>query len=132
KILFAIDEEDLLSKDGKYVYLNGNSINVLTEGLAEGTQSIQTLENYLADSEADDIVFDLNYKSILKVSGIGGIGTKVSDKHRNVVYFNNELIVISVRYDAIFFGMAGVTNVMIDFSENQDNPKMYILDLSAR
>src|SRR5699024_8784761 len=98
--------------------------------LPEGKQYVQTLENYVTGKETNFLTFDLDYKAIQKASDIGGIGTKVSDTARKVVYFNYDLIVISVPYDAIFFGTAGTTNVVVDFHEDPENPDIYVLDLS--
>src|SRR5690625_5214338 len=86
--MIKIKKDDLLSDDSKFVYLNRNTTN----GLSERMQSVQTLENYLSYHDVVDFVFNLNYKSVIKASGIGGIGTTVLNNHQHVVYFNNELI----------------------------------------
>lgn len=98
--------------------------------LEEGTQYIQTLEDYLADNEEYALTFNLNYKDILKASNIEGIGSRFSDTSRGVVYFKNEMIVIHITYDAVYFGVAGDTNLVIDFSEDKENPKIYVVNLS--
>lgn len=129
--LLTIDADDYLSDDGKYVYLNGKIHLYPGEGLDEGKQYVQTLENYLAGNDTYEVTFDLDFEDILKASDIGGIGAKVSEEHRNVVYVKDELIVIHVSYDAIFFGNAGETNLLIDFSEDAENPTFYVVDVAA-
>lgn len=129
--LVTIGGEDYLSEDGKYVYLSGKHNSIPISGLSEGDQYIQTLEDYIAGNNSHEMTFNLDYKVIKKAANIGGIGTKVSDTHRKVVYFNEELIIIHITYDAAFFGIAGTTNVVVDFYEDKENPQIYILDLSA-
>lgn len=132
KTLIEIGEEDFLSKDGKYVYLSGKRPQTPRVGLAEGTQTIQTIDEYIAGTDTYELTFDLDFKAIQKAADITGIGTRVSESDREVVYFNEELLIIHVSYDAAITGKAGKTNVVIDFHEVKENPDIYILDLSGR
>lgn len=129
--LITIDSSDYLSEDGKYVYLDGSNRVTSDEILEEGTQYIQTLENYLRGNDEYVLTFELNYKDISKASDIGGFGTKFSDNSSGIVYFKDEMIVLHAKYDAAFFGIAGDTNVVIDFSKNKDDPTVYVVDLAA-
>lgn len=131
KQLITIDPADYLSEDGKYVYLNGSNKVNSDEILEEGTQYIKTLENYLRDDDEYVFTFELNYKDILKASEVGGFGTKFSDHSRGIVYFKDELIVLHASYDAAFLGVAGDTNIVIDFSKNKENPTVYVVELAA-
>lgn len=130
--LITIDSEDYLSDDGKYVYLSGNDGSTPGEGISKGKQSIQKVEDYIAGNDKKHVTFDLHYKRIKNASDIGGIGTSVSGSGGKTVYFDQELLVIHIAYDAALFGIAGYTNVVVDFHEDNEQPNFYILDLSAR
>lgn len=130
KTFVEIEEGDYLSEDGKYVYLSGNQPDS-NNGLPEGAQYIQTFEDYMAGNDSYVTTFDLDFKAIQKAAEFGGIGTRVSDAYRYVVYFNEELLIIHLTYDAAIVGIAGETNVVVDFHEDKENPHIYILDLSA-
>lgn len=108
------------------MYLSGVDQTNYKEGLAEGKQYIQRLENYIAGNDSYHVSFDLNYNAIRQAWDLGGVGTKVSDTHRNIVYFDHDLVMISVSYRAPFFGTAGDVNVIFDFHEDEENPQIYI------
>src|SRR5699024_9923221 len=124
--------EDYLSDDGKYVYLSGNDGSTPGEGISKGKQSIQKVEDYIAGNDKNHVTFDLHYKRIKNASDVEGLGTSVSGSGGKTVYFDQELLVIHIAYDAALFGIAGYTNVVVDFHEDNEHPNFYILDLSAR
>ncbi|UAC49374.1 hypothetical protein K6959_05870 [Bacillus aquiflavi] len=72
KQLKEIGEEDYLSEDGKYVYLNGAKGK-----LEDGIQRIQKIENYLAGNDTYEAEFKISFKKIAKEAGIksaAGVG----------------------------------------------------------
>ncbi|MEC2075128.1 hypothetical protein [Metabacillus fastidiosus] len=118
--IIEINENDYISNDGKYVYINGQ-----TEELPDRAQKIQTIDNYMAGNEVYEIEYSLDYKEIAKeldfvTSGIGSA---------DVNYFNENYIVLRLRYNGKFVGTAGLTNVIIDFQENKEKPTFYLVDL---
>ncbi|MDY0405169.1 hypothetical protein P5G51_006915 [Virgibacillus sp. 179-BFC.A HS] len=58
---FRVKETDLLSNNGKYVYIDGD------EGdLKDGVQRIQTIENYLVGNDQYEKEFKLSFKLTCK------------------------------------------------------------------
>ncbi|MED4454642.1 hypothetical protein [Metabacillus fastidiosus] len=120
KKIVEIREGDYLSNDGQYVYIGGAKDN-----LEDGTQKIQTIENYAAGNDKNQIEYNLDYEEIAKeldftTSGIGSA---------TINYFNENYLVLRLDYNGKFVGTAGVTNVMIDFQEDKENPTFYLVDL---
>ncbi|MGG3924385.1 hypothetical protein ABET51_00095 [Metabacillus fastidiosus] len=120
KKIVEIREGDYLSNDGQYVYIDGAKDN-----LEDGTQKIQTIENYAAGNDKNQIEYNLDYEEIAKeldftTSGIGSA---------TINYFNENYLVLRLEYNGKFVGTAGVTNVMIDFQEDKENPTFYLVDL---
>lgn len=121
--LLYIEEKHEISRDGKYIYLNG-AINPLDED----TQLIQRVEDYLSGNDEVYSEFHLNYKDIakhvdFKASGNVSIGS--------VVYFSEDFIVLFINYSAPITGKAGSTNVLIDL-QDKENPTFYVVELGIR
>ncbi|MEC2075124.1 hypothetical protein [Metabacillus fastidiosus] len=120
KKIVQIKAEDYLSNDGRYVYINGGK-----DDLPADVQKIQMIDNYLAGNEVYEIEYPLDYKEIAKeldfvTSGIGSA---------EINYFNENYIVLELRYNGKFVGTAGATNVIVDFQEDKENPTFYLVDL---
>ncbi|MEC2075133.1 hypothetical protein [Metabacillus fastidiosus] len=120
KKIVEIREGDYLSNDGQYVYIGGAKDN-----LEDGIQKIQTIENYAAGNDKNQIEYNLDYEEIAKeldftISGIGSA---------TINYFNENYLVLRLDYNGKFVGTAGATNVMIDFQENKENPAIYLINL---
>ncbi|MEC2075123.1 hypothetical protein [Metabacillus fastidiosus] len=118
--IMEIKESDYLSNDGKYIYINGKK-----DELPNGEQKIQTIDNYMAGNEVYEIEYKLDYKKIAKeldfaTSGIGS--AKLS-------YFNEDYVMLRLRYNGRLVGTAGETNVIVDFQEDKRNPTFYLVDL---
>ncbi|UAC49679.1 hypothetical protein K6959_07745 [Bacillus aquiflavi] len=121
KQLKEIGEEDYLSEDGKYVYING-----LEDPLSDGVQRIQTIENYMAGNDTYEAEFKISFKKIAKEAGIksaAGVGIA------KIVYFNKDYIILGLHYHAPIVGDAGSTNVIIDLQGDKKNPTAYVVDL---
>ncbi|MBA4538821.1 hypothetical protein H1Z61_17245 [Bacillus aquiflavi] len=121
KQLKEIGEEDYLSEDGKYVYLNGAKGK-----LEDGIQRIQKIENYLAGNDTYEAEFKISFKKIAKEAGIksaAGVGIA------KIVYFNKDYIILGLHYHAPIVGDAGSTNVIIDLQGDKKNPTAYVVDL---
>lgn len=115
-----IKKDDYLSNDGKYVYLDGDK-----KEIDDGEQRIQALENYIKGNDKYEAEFKISFEKIakelgLKTSGIGRAKTN---------YFNEDYIVLRLKYNGVVVGDAGSTNVIIDLQEDKRNPKAYLADL---
>ncbi|MGE7669749.1 hypothetical protein [Peribacillus sp. NPDC097077] len=122
--VFRIHEKDvLLSDDGKFVYLNGTK-----ESFKDGIQRIQTIENYKKGNEKYEKVFKIDFMDIAKELNLKA--DSVNFAHIN--FFYDDLIVLSVDYEAKVVGTAGFTNVLIDLNEDSDNSKAYLVDLGVQ
>lgn len=120
KKIVKINEKDYLSNDGEYVYINGRK-----DVLEDGIQKIQTIDNYMAQNEVYEMEYKLDYKKIakeldFKTSGIG---------LAHINYFNENYIVLRLKYNGRFVGTAGATNVIIDFQKDKKKPIFYLVDL---
>ncbi|HZH60709.1 MAG TPA: hypothetical protein VEY70_14275 [Metabacillus sp.] len=113
--IIDINKDDLLSKDGKYVYINGNN-----NDLSGGTQKIQSIGNYAKDNDTSEISFDLDLAEIAKRLDLDTSGNASVE----VNYFNEDYIVLRLNYKGEFVGTAGATNVIIDL---QNDKKIYYL-----
>lgn len=96
----TIDEKDKQSDDGKYVYLDGETYN--REPLQEGIQKIQTIDQYLSGSDEYYTTFDLNFIHMLRASDIPSLGFTTSEVFRDVVYFQDEFVIVRVSYNYMF------------------------------
>ena len=115
-----IQQGDKRSADWNYVYLDGTK-----KEFTDGTQKIQTIENYLEGNDAYEAEFSFTFKKIAKEMGIKTSGPSISEIH----YFSGNFIVLSLNYKGVVVGTAGHTNVMIDLQANKDNPTAYVVDL---
>ncbi|MGG3797570.1 hypothetical protein [Metabacillus fastidiosus] len=115
-----IKETDLLSKDGKYVYINGDS-----EELSSGVQKIQSVENYVKQKEIYETEFNLDFNEIAEILKLKTSGISIA----KVNYFNEDFIVLRLLYKGKGVGLAGATNAIIDLQNSKDNPTVYLIDL---
>ncbi|MBY7142362.1 hypothetical protein KFZ56_04480 [Virgibacillus sp. NKC19-3] len=116
----GVEKEHLLSEDSNYIYLGGDD-----SPLAEGIQRIQKVEDYIEGTEQTYAEFQLNYDEIADELGIDSVGIGRS----KIVYFNEDFIVLHLKYKGAITGSAGSTNVIIDLQEDKDNPTYYLVDL---
>lgn len=114
-----IKDNDLLSEDGKFVYLNGAA-----EELSDGEQRIQTIENYAKGNDIYEDQFDLDFDAISKQLNFET--NKISIARTN--YFNEDYIVLRLLYRGKTIGHGGVTNVIVDL-QNKKKPTAYLVDL---
>lgn len=119
--IIDINDNDIVSNDFKYVYLDGNE-----DPLSEGTQHIQTLGNYVDNSGTDYATYELDYAQMsdeldLQSADDVSIG--------NTYYFNEDFIVLFLDFKAPIAGESGSTNVIIDMQEDKENPIVYLSDL---
>lgn len=111
--------DDLLSKNGKYVYINGRKSD-----LAEGLQKVQTIENYAKDNDTVEAELSLNYDAITKKLDVKTNGVSFA----NINYFNENYIVLGLNYTGIAVVTAGYTNVIVDLHDKKE-PIAYLVDL---
>ncbi|MCY7913877.1 hypothetical protein [Bacillus haynesii] len=119
-----IKDTDILSEDGKYVYINGAKQEenfIITDGI----QQIQTVDNYLKGNKKYEAQFKLDYKSISNELGFKTPGVSSASIH----YFNEDYVVLSLSYHGVMVGTAGSVNVLIDLQKNKKQPTAYLVDL---
>lgn len=114
-----IKENDLLSKDGKFVYLNG-----AVEELSDGEQLIQTIENYAKGNNIYEEQFQLDFDKISKQLDFETNKVSIA----SIKYFNEDYIVLSLLYKGKTIGDGGYTNVLVDL-QNKKAPTAYLVDL---
>ena len=118
--IVQVEEPDLLSKDGKYVYLNGAE-----DKLSDGNQKIQTIGDYMEGNDTFEAEFKISFKKIAKEAGIKMHGISIA----NIVYFNEDYVVLSLNYKGFIVGEAGFTNVIIDLQADKNNLTANVVDL---
>ncbi|MCV9884530.1 hypothetical protein [Metabacillus halosaccharovorans] len=114
-----IKDNDLLSEDGKFVYLKGAA-----EELSDGEQRIQTIENYAKGNDIYEEQFEIDFDTISKQLNFET--NKISIARTN--YFNGDYIVLRLLYKGKTIGDGGVTNVIVDL-QNKKTPTAYLVDL---
>src|SRR5699024_3349704 len=119
--LLQIDDNDYLSDDGKYVYLNGN-----IDPIEEGEQTIQTITDYIEENDTTYAQFSLDYKALSKQLDRKSSGNVSISQ---VVYFAEDYIVLYAYFKLPVVGTAGDTNIIIDLQEDKNNPTFYVVDL---
>ncbi|MCY8065754.1 hypothetical protein MOF05_00910 [Bacillus haynesii] len=119
-----IKNTDILSKDGKYVYINGakeKETNVMPDGI----QQIQTVDNYLKGNEKYEAQFKIDFKQIAKEMDFNAGDARIANIH----YFNKDYVVLYISYHGKTIGTAGSVNVLIDLQKNKQQPTAYLVDL---
>ncbi|MBU7594490.1 hypothetical protein [Metabacillus halosaccharovorans] len=114
-----IKDNDLLSEDGNFVYLNGAA-----EELSDGEQRIQTIENYAKGNDIYEEQFDIDFDRISEKMDFET--DKISIAKTN--YFNEDYIVLHLLYRGKTIGEGGGTNVIVDL-QNKQKPTAYLVDL---
>ncbi|MCY7769304.1 hypothetical protein MOC74_02565 [Bacillus haynesii] len=119
-----IKDTDILSEDGKYVYINGakQEENFI---ISDGIQQIQTVDNYLKGNKKYGAQFKLDYKSISNELGFKTPGVSSASIH----YFNEDYVVLNLSYHGVMVGTAGSVNVLLDLQRNKKQPTAYLVDL---
>jgi len=119
-----IKDTDILSEDGKYVYINGakQEENFI---ISDGIQHIQTVDNYLKGNKKYEAQFKLDYKSISNELGFKTPGVSSASIH----YFNEDYVVLNLSYHGVMVGTAGSVNVLLDLQKNKKQPTAYLVDL---
>ncbi|MEI3614238.1 hypothetical protein [Pseudogracilibacillus sp. SO30301A] len=121
KIIHRLNgETGFPSQDGKYIILQGKD-----EPLAEGVHRIQRTEDYLEENEQYYAEFELNYEEISNELDFKSVGIGLAD----IVYFNEDFVILYLNFKAAITGTAGSTNVIVDFQEDRENPTIYLVDL---
>lgn len=116
--IIEISNDDLISSDGKYVYINGKD-------LSGGNQKIQTIENYAKKNNVYEMRFSLDLSEIAKKLDLSTNGNASID----INYFNKNYAVLRLDYTGKFVGTAGGTNVIVDLQKDENNPIFYLVDL---
>ena len=114
-----IKDNDLLSEDGKFVYLNGAA-----EELSEGEQRIQTIENYAKGNDIYEEQFNIDFDRISERMDFET--NKISIAKTN--YFNEDYIILHLLYRGKTIGEGGGTNVIVDL-QNKQKPTAYLVNL---
>ncbi|MEC0722242.1 hypothetical protein P8882_18495 [Bacillus haynesii] len=117
-----IKDTDILSKDGKYVYINGAKEK---DVLPDGIQHIQTVDNYLKGNEKYEAQFKIDFKQIAKEMDFDAGEARIA----NIQYFNEDYVVLFISYHGKMIGTAGSLNVLIDLQKNRKQPTAYLVDL---
>ncbi|OMI30743.1 hypothetical protein BTA31_01420 [Bacillus haynesii] len=119
-----IKDTDILSKDGKYVYINGakEKENFV---ISDGIQQIQTVDNYLKGNEKYEAQFKIDFKQIAKEMDFNAGDARIA----NIQYFNENYVVLFISYHGKMIGTAGSLNVLIDLQKNKKQPTAYLVDL---
>lgn len=115
-----IDEDDVLSKDGKYVYLKGDH-----KSFGKGRQKIQTAEDYALGNKKYRSSFKMNFKQIAREFGLKTFGKTTDVK---LIYFNEDYAMYTFSYEGILFGSGGNVNVIVDLQENPEDPTFYLFN----
>ncbi|MDA7025203.1 hypothetical protein PJ311_01110 [Bacillus sp. CLL-7-23] len=119
-----IKKSDYLSVDGKYVYINGRKEKE-KDVMPDGIQKIQTMDNYFKGTDKYEAQFKIDYENIADEvdikSDVAGLA--------HISYFNENFVVLRVKYNGMFVGTAGSVNVLIDLQKNKNQPTAYLVDL---
>lgn len=113
-----VDEDDRLSANGEYVYIDGNR-----RQMNKGKQRLQATEHYLAGNTNGIITFPLNPKQMAKEYGLKGVQ---SNDGAQVIYFNEDYVMYKLHFKAFLFGAAGRFNVIVDLQEDPKKPVYYL------
>jgi|GEM_PF-2471099 len=119
KSLVNIKESDILSKDGKQVYVAG-------ETPEDGEQKIMTLESYLNGNEKQKKTFVIDGKAIAKVAGLKESATLQAVE---TVYMLEDFVILHIMFNN-YIADAGSVNVLVNLSG--ENPQMHIVDLGLQ
>ncbi len=117
-----LHDNDYLSEDGMYVYINGKQRDI-----KNGKQYIQTIENYIIGNKIYEKEFSIDFMKIAKKLEYksGSVG------FAKVYYFNKDFVVLSVNYHQIIAGDAGFANIIIDL-QGSKNYTAYLVDLGLQ
>ncbi|SES12555.1 hypothetical protein SAMN04487944_11935 [Gracilibacillus ureilyticus] len=121
-----LQDEDLLSKDGKFVYLGGD-MKEPSDDLEDGVQRIQTIENYTQGNEVYEEEFSIDYGEISDQLDFDTKNIITAD----IVYFNEDYVVLTLLYAGRLVGHGGETNVLIDL-QDEENPQAYMVNLGLQ
>lgn len=111
---------DLLSEEGKYVFLYGAS-----SSFDSGRHRIQRTTDYLEQADKDYAKFHLSFRNVKRKLDWPSFGS-LSGK---IVYFAEDMLVLNVEYESWFSNEIHKTNVIIDLQGNQGKPSFYIVNL---
>lgn len=120
---FIMFDEDLLSSDGKFVYLGVGDATITASTIDEGEQYVQSLSDYLAGDNEYVVSFTLDYSSIAKALKQYSPGSS----YQEITYFNDSLIIFDLSYRALYFGKLGDIILALDFSG--EKAELIILDM---
>ncbi|MDA1476869.1 hypothetical protein [Bacillus changyiensis] len=116
----AIKDQDYLSADGKYVFLNGGKNKKFPEDV-----QIQTVDHYLKGDDQYVAEFKINFKHIADKLHYKSSGASFIE----ILYFKEDYIVLDVLYSGMIVGTAGSANVLIDLQKSKKQPTVYFADL---
>lgn len=123
KSILEVSQEDYLSIDGEYVYIDGKM-----DPLTDGTQKIQRIEDYIEGNDTYYAEFEIDFDYIDQLLDLGSIDISIAD----IVYFNKDYIVLFLEFAGPITGSVGSTNVIIDLQEDKNHPLFYIVDLDLK
>src|SRR5699024_2455025 len=113
-----VDEDDRLSENGEYVYIDGNR-----EHIKKGKQRLQPTGDYLKGNKKDIVTFPFNPKQMAKEYGLKGVGSNDGAK---VAYFNEDYVMYNLHFAGFLFGAAGRFNVIVDLQDDPKKPTYYL------
>ncbi|MDA7025204.1 hypothetical protein PJ311_01115 [Bacillus sp. CLL-7-23] len=112
-----IKKADDLSRDGKYVYLNGKK-----NPLRNGVQQIQAVDHYLKGDHQYVAQFRIDFKKI-------GDKADCTDavESAEIDYFNENYVVIDIEYEGGFLSASGGrASAYIDLQQSKKQPTAYL------
>lgn len=115
-----IDEDDVLSEDGRYVYLKGDH-----EVFEKGKQKIQKAEDYALGNKKYHSIYRMNFRQIAREFGLKTFGKTTEAK---LIYFNEDYAMYTFSFEGILFGSGGNVNVIVDLQENPEDPTFYLFN----
>lgn len=117
KEIVDIEYKDLLSEDGRFVYIDGNQDDV-----GFGKQEIQTIDDYLKGSNTNDRSFNLSSKVVTRKMNFSNLA------HMNdlkIAYFTEDFIFYEFSL-GVFLSKSDQTHLIVEFEDNDPDPTVYI------
>lgn len=116
KELHRVDENDSLSENGEFVYLDGEDLAYRDDD----DHYVQRIEDYLEGNNKYHSEFQLNYEELGEEIGIDSVGANMV----KVKYLNERYAVLFIKFAGDFIGTTGSTNAIIDLK----NDTVYLVD----
>ncbi|MDA1476870.1 hypothetical protein [Bacillus changyiensis] len=112
-----IKKADHLSRDGKYVYLNGE-----ISPLRNGVQQIQAVDHYLKGDHQYVAQFRIDFEKIGDKADCGSNDVESAE----IGYFNENYVVLDMEYEGFLAGSGGRASADIDLQQSKKQPTAYL------